>query len=396
MGPILLPLLLAFLVSCQITSSKRLKPQDLLTPKDIQLIPPAHLNEKAIKTDCDLVVYALRRGYGGRDHLPRGTFDTIIAQLNNIHGSMSPAKLRDKIDEVLLSVPDNHLRARLNWEASIARLKSISRPGVGDNAASEKTKIWEVRLDSLGTKKILYVSILRFSSRRDRIWDSFLPKIKSLINSVNMVVLDFRGNEGGDDSTGRELAKLFYGNDFDHPITRQHVSQTPESLILFANLFRVQQLIKRNRNEDVPQYLEDLYQEWFEKYQSSLRGATPVTVVNEEPRRRLPFNPTKGFGKPIYILMDGRCKSSCESTIDAFESHPNVKKVGSHTLGMIQFGNTGVLVLPNSKVTVEIPLHYNEYFDDRSLEKIGIKPDIQVPQGEDAYLYLKGLLSTQH
>ncbi len=39
-------------------------------------------------------------------------------------------------------------------------------------------------------------------------------------------------------------------------------------------------------------------------------------------------------------------------------------------------------MLPNSKIQIQIPTHYNEYFDKRFREKIGIKPDIEVPSAK--------------
>ena len=86
--------------------------------------------------------------------------------------------------------------------------------------------------------------------------------------------------------------------------------------------------------------------------------------------------------------MDAKCGSSCESTIDGFESHPYAKTVGENTAGYIHFGNIGYIVLPNSKIEVQTPTHFNHYRDGRFLEIVGLTPDIHVPKGEDAYSFL--------
>lgn len=100
------------------------------------------------------------------------------------------------------------------------------------------------------------------------------------------------------------------------------------------------------------------------------------------------FSFERGFAKPVYILMDGECGSSCESTIQSFEWHPYVKRVGENTVGCLHFGNIGDFWLPESRVQVQMATQYNEYFDGRFLERIGIAPDIRVPSGTDALEYI--------
>jgi C-terminal processing protease CtpA/Prc len=91
--------------------------------------------------------------------------------------------------------------------------------------------------------------------------------------------------------------------------------------------------------------------------------------------------------------MDGICGSSCESTINAFEWHSYVKMVGENTAGCVHFGNIGYILLPNSRIEVQIPTQYSEYFDHRFIEKVGISPDIKVPAGQDAYAAAKRIIS---
>lgn len=88
--------------------------------------------------------------------------------------------------------------------------------------------------------------------------------------------------------------------------------------------------------------------------------------------------------KPIYILIDATCASSCESTTDFFEFNPLAKTIGENTAGYIHFGNNGNVFLKNSGVNLQIAVSYNSYHDGRFLEKKGITPKIRVPQGQDA------------
>ena len=106
------------------------------------------------------------------------------------------------------------------------------------------------------------------------------------------------------------------------------------------------------------------------------------------------FDPIKkdwkfsGYKTPIYILMDRGCGSSCESSIHSFEYNPNVKKVGQNTYGSLHFGNIGLFYLPHSLLGINMATHANFFRDGRFIEKIGITPDIYVPDGQDVYDFL--------
>ena len=90
--------------------------------------------------------------------------------------------------------------------------------------------------------------------------------------------------------------------------------------------------------------------------------------------------------------MDASCGSSCEYVIAGFQWHNYVKKVGENTIGTFHFSNTGFAVLPNSRIRVDIPSQFSEFYDKRFIERIGLTPDVKVPAGEDAYETLKKLI----
>ena len=61
-------------------------------------------------------------------------------------------------------------------------------------------------------------------------------------------------------------------------------------------------------------------------------------------------------------------------------------------MGMIHFGNIGIIVLPNSSIQINMPTKANKYKDGRFIEFTGIKPDIVLEDGQDAYQHVLGLL----
>lgn len=369
-------------------AKKHFAPEDLMI-KEFGTTP-ATLRKEQVQEDIQFLIYALSKGYGGRSHVPAQTFEMVLEKIKQIDSAKTPEELMIQIDEVLLMIPDNHLRAALDGKRSPGRLKIWSANGnVGKNAIGKAKRKWDVRSELIKGQRVLYISVTSFPLRKDPIWNGFHEQVKRRLKFSKSVILDFRGNSGGDDSAGWELARIFFGRDFRVPYARQYKSRTPETLMIAANAPRLFKLNDQFKGRKPSPYLDDLLQEMMTEYRSAIQGKTPEEQIREyENRADLEKQPV-AYQKPIYILMDRECGSSCESTIDFFEFHPFVKRVGENTGGFIHFGNVGYVILPNSRIDVQIPTHYNEYYDKRFVERVGIKPDIKVPSGVDAYQYLK-------
>jgi hypothetical protein len=391
---LLLAQLLSFMPGKCAEAVNHYRPSDLLVHADETLAPPRTLSPAEVRDDVELLVYALKYGYGGRKFVTAATFVKALQDLSQLgRGSAekpdgkntSPEDLKDRIDEILWTIPDAHLRARLTGKSSTVRELASRKDDVGKNAISPEARVWDVRLDNKEGCKILYVSIVSFPSARDHIWRGFLDQVKSLMKGSQLLVIDLRANGGGDDSMGFELARLCYGNELNVSCCRQIIRQTPQALAIWANMYRLLEMGEKESGKTPPPYLHSKYKKIMDRYKLALSGKVKEEKLRVFRNKHVAFNPARGYDRPIYILIDGSCKSSGESTIDAFECHPAVKKVGRNTAGMIHFGNVGLLVLPHSKILVQIPTMYNEYADKRFIEKTGIKPDIETAPGQDAY-----------
>lgn len=131
-------------------------------------------------------------------------------------------------------------------------------------------------------------------------------------------------------------------------------------------------------------YLDDT----TSKLSQSLRGAWTEFQSTPSVPTDWRYDSTKGFQGHIYILQDRDCASSGESTIDFFESYPNVTRVGFNTAGMTHFGNLGMVVLTHSGIQINMLTKANRYKDGRCIEFLGIKPDVVLKDGEDAYEFV--------
>ncbi len=379
-----------FLLSCQI-KPKIWTPQDLVISDQTDLNFARDLSAKQMAEDIDYLIFSLTRGYGGHDFAPNDSFSQSISALKNISKSANMAEFHNQIDDSLFIIPDNHLAAyflgNVGKKRRIQKQQSVGR--VGPNNIRDPRKIWETRIDSIGQKRILYISITKFPDSEDGIWTGFISSVSFLKKNADAIVLDLRGNTGGDDSMGMELATELYGRAFEHPIKNQFRNQSPEALALSVTDIQVQIINMNKMKEQIPPYLRKKLEEFNEKYNLSLRGQLPLNYIRTGKGGGSRFDRITGFKKPIYILMDRECGSSCEFTIAAFEWNKYVKRVGENTNGTFHFSNAGMAILPHSKIKVVIPTQYSEYYDRRFIERIGIHPDIKVEGGEDAYEVVK-------
>lgn len=220
-------------------------------------------------------------------------------------------------------------------------------------------------------------------------WNGFLNLVKSKVVGVQLIIIDMRGNRGGDDTFGKKLSDLLAGTELKTPYGRQWTSQNPQSVQLFVNLFAYRIRKIKTKGNVVPKHLEALKNKFIDKRMDAIAGKIPKEKYDNwgSSRSMTNFDLNKSVKKPIYILMDANCASSCESTIDFFEFNPLVKTVGENTAGYIHFGNNGLVVLKNSGIKVNVAMSYSGYKDRRFLEKVGLTPQLKVPSGEDALEY---------
>lgn len=198
-----------------------------------------------------------------------------------------------------------------------------------------------------------------------------------------LIIIDVRGNGGGDDTIGEQLSDLLAGLPLRKPYSSQWKGQTPESAQIFINAFEYWR--RQDHADGKPvEHFEKLIREYSNLRDDAATGKIPLEKWSVAQEERKPYDSSKGVHKPIYLLMDRACASSCESTVDFFEFNPYAKRIGENTAGYIHFGNNGRVFLKNSGIAVQMATTYNRYVDGRFLEKRGIAPTIKVPEGQDA------------
>jgi C-terminal processing protease CtpA/Prc len=193
------------------------------------------------------------------------------------------------------------------------------------------------------------------------------------------VIVDLRGNGGGDDSRGYDLARALTDAPPVDGALRMHERQTPETLTLWMNTVTAQ------RGDDgklAPHVLARLTEAKTAR-DASLRAGAREWKVTENAARTVVLGP-RAFHGPIAILVDAACASSCESSLVVLRVHPNARVFGERTAGFIHFGNVGRVTLPRSHVRVNIPTKYDEWPNGKLYDKVGFEPDVALAPGTDA------------
>jgi hypothetical protein len=368
----------------------------LLFSPSFDLQPKLQLSPDEINYDISVLIYALTHAYGGRNYVPKDSFERAIQNLEQLKkqniGSLELCKL---IGEKLELIQDNHLLARIIPGSHCAPTGHFREGKVGKNFGYKDKSPWTVNYIKILKKKIPLISITKFPHSKDPVWNGFLDKLSKIKKNSNAIIIDLRGNEGGDDAMGLAMANYFYGNK-DHPnnLLERIVSQTPATLAMKVTGDDIKIAKFKSKGTSVPEFLLEHQKMALAEYNNAKHSPIPSEQIFTE-RQDKPFDATKAFTNPIYILVDAECASSCESTLGEFEGHPFVITVGENTGGFVHFGNLGRIVLPHSQIQVQMGTDFWKFRDGRYIEKIGYSPKLKVIPGKDALDVVKRELQSR-
>jgi C-terminal processing protease CtpA/Prc len=213
-----------------------------------------------------------------------------------------------------------------------------------------------------------------------------LDAVRTLRAKGRPFVIDLRGNGGGDDSMGFELARILLGLP-DHvnlptPVASRLFRQTPESFAIQSNGWAYSILKARANGQEVPAYMSQRRDEILSWMERAKNHEFPREYVERLPEPEL--DESKIFQPEVYILADRGCASACETTMQVLEKLPRRILVGENTFGAVEYGDVGRVILPHSRVSVTLSTMSVQFRDGRRVEKTGYAPDIRVQEGGDA------------
>lgn len=335
------------------------------------------LPEEQIVSDVDLLIHTLNEVYAGKVADPEN-FQILIDDLTEIKTlPLGQIAFFQKIQESLEKFPDGHLQATLG-DAKYRVSRTMASLHEDDKPA-EDTQFKEILINN---KKTLVMSIPTFvvedPINRQNIIDGLVEKSKN----VDSLILDLRGNSGGYRDLALHIGSVLWGE----PHREGAMIQYYHTPIAKSREWYNKPIHKLRLNLMKSQHISDEYVFHVEKKLNDPEAIFADASAEElnmylEDEMQIEKN---GFAKPIYVLVDQYCASSCEIMLDALEMHPYATSIGTKTAGAVKYGNPVLLTLPSSFVDVFISTSYIEYVDKRNIERKGYKPKVFLGADEDA------------
>lgn len=358
--------------------------KDLFLKDNYDPVPAKMLAPAQIKQDLALLEYSLLNGYVVGRYIDQDIFKKVLNNLKilakDATGFCSARSFCDKIADITFDIPDQHLRVVLDSSCGSRMLKQLDEKGnVGENAAANEKKHWKLTWRNVGKHKVPVICI----TSCERHFEGFVDTVERLRKTAPAIIIDLRGNWGGNDNMTFKMANILYGQRAPLAIKSIVWFQTPEALALQLNATRMQIDHFDKTNQKIPKFIAKSHKETSEKLKRAAAGKLPPERVHEFDKGEK-LDPGKFYKKPIYLLVDRECGSACEITTLYFEKHPYAKTAGENTNGNIHSNNAAVLVLPNSKVRIFHGNVFRHLNNGMILERVGLAPQIRIPSGSDA------------
>lgn len=373
-------------------TSNELRAELLLIDEDIgpaELAPPATLDPAAAAHDFARLEYALLHGYGGRALVSAHELDEVLAELERsftVTAPVEPTALCHDVANALYRIPDAHLSVSLGGQECLADgvepLRGQVGPNVGPPFPFEAKVPWSVRAVEVGdVGDVGLLSITRYPFSGSAVWNGLLDAVVAL-ERHDAIIIDLRGNSGGDDTTAYRIAQALSGEFLRRDHAYKVSLHSSAAFALQINSITLAIAEARRTGQPVDALLE-LQRDRFRRLRAAEEHGPELAREELGPLVPLPerFTPYEGR---VILLVDRRCGSSCETGVEVLRQLPGAVVIGENTAGALHSGNAGRLLLPNSKLLVMIPMHYVRYEDGRFLERVGLAPDVRVPAGEDA------------
>jgi C-terminal processing protease CtpA/Prc len=221
-------------------------------------------------------------------------------------------------------------------------IEGITRDSL--NVLSMQTDKDLIRLEFLDTSSTAIITAPSFSAslyaRYSFNMKAFLQKTLNEIaqKKTKNLIIDVRGNGGGEDAFGRMLYACFAEKDFTYY----------QSITIAKNSFKLFDYVEGGDQLKMPE-------DFAVKNQS---GSFDVTKkYNSNIGLQQPMLPR--FAGNIYILIDGGCFSTTSEFLSQMHANTKAVFIGEESGGNYYTDNSGInanIVLPNSKLQVNIPM----------------------------------------
>lgn len=349
--------------------SNRIRPDSLALDTDRSALISSTIFSPS--DDLELLIWALDRGYAGKVANP-AAYASLRQKLDDLKRSenltFTQTEFRDALNGLLKSFPDGHLYAAIDLfkESELYEATDGSCAYGVPRKKTRNKRPWGFDFDPLNTRTL----ILQIESF-EMIPEEFeaLTEQYSLLARSDKLIIDMRGNRGGNLNYVSRLAAFLWGQPlrgyspiqyYPTPYKRSHQLTGSVQDVLRNNYW----LLSTRQDRRVI----------HEFSHSPVETMTGIDTENEPHDIIIDRDASRGYQGEIALLVDENCASACERFLEALEAHPRVKTFGSKTTGAVKYGNIGILELPKSKLQISIATEFVDYKDARETEHLGYSP----------------------
>ncbi len=265
----------------------------------------------------------------------------------------------NKITTIPMYTPLNISNKKIKIIPTVKRSRKIQKEKLRENYRSLK---FETNLNTAT------LTLNTFSRGKGKHLRSFLRKSFKKIeaNKINNLILDIRGNGGGDVGMYILLTKYLRMKPFKVADTAYSISKSlaPYGSFItdrFINNIGLFFLTKKRKDGNY-------HFGYWERHSFKPK-------INHH------------FNGQLYVLINGLTFSASTLFCNAIKGQSNVKLVGEETGGG-WYGNSGIMIpdiiLPNTKLKVRLPLFKIVQYNHIETKGTGVIPDIYIPQTVDA------------
>lgn len=235
-------------------------------------------------------------------------------------------------------------------------------------------------LDDLWSFKILnnetgYLKIGTFVTNKLTIdWKKYLNNAFDELTEKNIqnLIIDIRGNEGGDDEVNLVLGKRLAKKQIEFPA--------------FKELLRYE-----NVSDEFRPHLNTWDKSFYNRIGQLIKQDNGFYTWKKDRGNSIIKQNSKAFQGNTYLLVDAANSSATFFLTAGLQQNKIATIVGSETGGNLKGTNGGQLFflwLPNSKIEIDIPLI--GYYPLTEQPDKGINPDVEIP------LTISDILSNKH
>lgn len=344
--------------------------------RDFDGEPAENLTHSEIIYDINVLYHMLHRGYIGYPRLAdevRNQVNSKLVQLSK-KTQIARADFHQKITDILSMIVDNHLEVEpLAKKERLPNLKNI---------ASTCACGWKVVSEQINKQPVLAIGASSFSNKNSSNWDDLAYKISLHKDEYSAIIIDLRGNAGGDIDNAFNIIVPMCGNNPTSPFGDIIKKVSKEALILDYHDLKNKRLEGVYDENSLVVQENELLANIFDDYSEDI-DEVPESFEDCIPLEFYEWHETV-FNKPVYILQDSKTGSASEMLIQICQENLNVTTVGQNTAGCVHYVTARKMTLPHSRVVIKIPTVYNSYKDGRFIENVGISPDIKIAEEEDA------------